>query len=127
MSDPHVNDPHASDPQPTEVRRLPDEGRLRVTWTDGHVGEYDYDYLRGYCPCASCQGHANEAIHFIPPPAPVHPLEILPVGNYAISFHWSDGHGTGIYRFDFLRRLCPCPDCAGDDENTPPIGREDRY
>lgn len=113
------------DPHPTEVRRLPDEGRLRITWTDGHVGEYEYRYLRGYCPCAACQGHTNEAIAFNPPAGEVHPLEIVPVGNYAISFHWSDGHGTGIYRFDFLRRLCPCGACGGDPVNTPPIGRQE--
>jgi DUF971 family protein len=29
------------------------------------------------------------------------------VGNYAISIAFSDGHGTGIYRYDFLRQLCP--------------------
>jgi DUF971 family protein len=111
---------------PTEVRRLPEERRLRVTWSDGHVGEYDYAYLRGYCPCAACQGHTNEAIHFHPPPGGSAGLvaeEIQPVGNYAISIRWSDGHDTGIYRFDFLRRLCPCDACEGDPEDTPPIER----
>ena len=24
---------------------------------------------------------------------------------------WDDGHNTGIYTFDHLRSLCPCPDC----------------
>jgi DUF971 family protein len=38
---------------------------------------------------------------------------IKPVGNYAISFAFSDGHGTGIYRFDFLREICPCDLCGG--------------
>jgi DUF971 family protein len=41
----------------------------------------------------------------------VTPVSIEPVGNYGISIHWSDGHGTGIYRFDFLRRICPCKEC----------------
>ncbi len=124
MSESH---PGEQSPRPTELRRLPEEGRLRITWTDGHVGEYDYDYLRGYCPCASCQGHTNEAIHFIPPASPMRSVEIQPVGNYAVSFLWSDGHGTGIYRFEFLRRLCPCPACAGDPELTPSIPRGDLY
>jgi DUF971 family protein len=34
------------------------------------------------------------------------------VGRYAIRFHWSDGHSTGIYTFEHLRELCPCPICA---------------
>ena len=27
------------------------------------------------------------------------------VGRYALNFHFSDGHDTGIYSFDFLRKL----------------------
>jgi len=96
-----------------EVRRLPDEHRLRLTWSDGHVGEYDYDYLRGWCPCAGCQGHSTLKVRYQPPPQPVTAETIRPVGNYAISIGWSDGHATGIYRFDYLRRLCPCPACGG--------------
>jgi DUF971 family protein len=112
---------------PTEVRRLPEAGRLRLTWSDGHVAEYDYAYLRGYCPCAACQGHTNEAIHFHRPPASVAAEAIEPVGNYAISIRWSDGHATGIYRFDFLRLICPCDQCAregtGEGEEPPPVER----
>ena len=113
------------EPLPTEIRRLADDRRLRITWSDGHVGEYDYRYLRGYCPCAACQGHTAEAIRFHPPERDVAPWTIEPVGNYAVSFHWSDGHGTGIYRFDFLRRLCPCPACndLDADDEPPAIGR----
>jgi DUF971 family protein len=34
------------------------------------------------------------------------------VGNYALSFGFSDGHGTGIFSFEALRKLCPCEECA---------------
>ncbi len=34
------------------------------------------------------------------------------VGNYAISIAFNDGHSTGIYSYDHLRQICPCPDCA---------------
>jgi alkylation response protein AidB-like acyl-CoA dehydrogenase len=34
-----------------------------------------------------------------------------PVGRYAISFVWSDGHDHGIYPYTLLRDLCPCPAC----------------
>lgn len=91
---------------PTEIRRLPEERSLRVTWTDGKSYEVAYETLRGYCPCAGCQGHGGGAIRFQRPPSPVVPRTIEPVGNYAVSILWSDGHSTGIYRFDFLRRLC---------------------
>lgn len=97
---------------PTEIRRLPESRRLRIVWTDGHQAEYDYDYLRGYCPCAGCQGHHSLSVNFHAPSVAVTPLAIEPVGNYAVAFQWSDAHATGIYRFDFLRRICPCETCA---------------
>jgi len=43
----------------------------------------------------------------------VHPLAIDAVGTYAIHFEWSDGHGAGIYSYEYLRGLCPCPECRG--------------
>jgi DUF971 family protein len=33
------------------------------------------------------------------------------VGQYALHFDWSDGHTTGIYSYDYLRRICPCHAC----------------
>jgi|SRR6185437_3225702 len=38
---------------------------------------------------------------------------VAPVGNYAISFTWNDGHKTGIYSWDYLRRHCLCEECKG--------------
>lgn len=97
-------------PYPTAVRRDPEERVIRVTWADGGESSYDYDFLRGYCPCAACQGHMVRQVRFRPPRRPVEPLSIEPVGNYAISVLWSDGHATGIYRFDYLRELAEVDD-----------------
>ena len=97
----------------TEARRLPAEGRLRLTWNDGHVGEYTYDELRGWCPCAGCQGHTGLKIVYHAPLQPVTVESIRPVGNYAISLAFSDGHGTGIFRYEFLRQICACSACGG--------------
>jgi len=38
----------------------------------------------------------------------VAPLKIDLIGRYAINIQWSDGHNTGIYTFELLRKLCPC-------------------
>jgi DUF971 family protein len=89
----------------TELRRLPESKSLRLVFDDGYTAEVAYDTVRGYCPCAGCQGHWAEAIRFQRPPRPVEPTTLAAVGNYGVSVHWSDGHATGIYRFDFLRRL----------------------
>lgn len=100
----------------TEARRQPAEATLRLAWDDGHAADYAYTYLRGYCPCAACQGHTNEAIRFHPPTGAVDLVAIEPVGHYAISLRFSDGHGTGIYRYDFLRKICPCAACRHGSE-----------
>jgi DUF971 family protein len=94
-----------SDSPLIEARRLPESHRLRLVWADGFQAEVEYDRLRGFCPCASCQGHGAGEIRFHAPAGPITIEHIEPVGNYAISFRFSDGHATGIYRFDFLRRI----------------------
>ena len=38
---------------------------------------------------------------------------VEPVGNYAIRIAWNDGHSSGIYSYEHLRKICPCPECAG--------------
>jgi len=45
---------------PVEINHIKSEGVVRITWDDGHVGEYAQEYLRGYCPCALCQGHGAQ-------------------------------------------------------------------
>ena len=35
------------------------------------------------------------------------------VGNWGITFAWSDGHGTGIFPFDSLREWCEVSRGAG--------------
>lgn len=91
---------------------------IKIDWKDGHCSEYELQYLRVHCPCAQCIG-----AHGAPPaPAPPNPLQIYKpalrideveaVGGYAIRLRWNDGHNTGIYSYEYLRSVCPCPDCA---------------
>lgn len=95
----------------TEVARRPAERTLRLKWDDGHQADFPFEHLRGWCPCAMCQGHSSSQMTFHPPAGEVEATAIHPVGNYAIAITWSDGHSTGIYRFEFLREICPCPLC----------------
>ena len=98
-----------SRPRPTEVHHVRDEHLVRITWADGHTGDYAYDYLRGWCPCALCQGHGNERrfVRSVDPRL----RSIEQVGNYALNFTWADGHETGIYSYAYLRELCSCAEC----------------
>jgi DUF971 family protein len=43
--------------------------------------------------------------------AAARPAEVKPVGKYAISFAWNDGHQHGIYSWEYLRDNCPCEEC----------------
>ena len=39
------------------------------------------------------------------------PVEVTPVGKYALKFKWTDGHESGIYSWEYLRRVCQCAEC----------------
>jgi len=98
-----------STPHPTEVRWLEDDAVLRVTFSDDVVREYPAAFLRGFCPCARCQGHgAGPATYCVPQGAAATRVEdVTPVGNYAMCIVWGDGHDTGIYSFSLLREMDP--------------------
>ena len=96
---------------PTKLE-LVDGNALRVTWSDNEVRDYAFRELRDACPCATCREKRKA------PPAPslfpilteaeTLPLRITgmkPVGNYAYSIEFSDGHNTGIYTLESLREL----------------------
>ncbi len=76
---------------------------FEVTWKDAVVSRIDHRILRGYCPCAQCQGH-HGVIRFVPG-GNLELREIARVGNYALGITWGDGHASGIYTFSYLRRL----------------------
>ncbi|HEX5471233.1 MAG TPA: DUF971 domain-containing protein [Lacipirellulaceae bacterium] len=100
----------ASQPTKLETTAL---RRLRITWSDGQIREYSFRELRDSCPCATCREKRTA-----PPPSPLQlpvisaaeaePIRITamkPVGNYAYSIEFSDGHNTGIYTLDTLRQM----------------------
>lgn len=97
---------------PVEMTAV-DGTRLRLKWNDGHESVYPPAYLRFYCSCAHCVNETTgvRAIREKDIPANIHPLEAVPVGRYAVQIKWSDGHSTGIYSFEHLRRICPCTAC----------------
>jgi len=86
------------------------EQRLRIEWRDGGKSEYALAYLRRMCPCAACRTERDrqsdnplKVLSFNPSEVRVTSANL--VGNYAIQFHWSDGHKSGIFDFAFLRSL----------------------
>lgn len=96
-----------------QALRLAPSGALEITWSDNVTQIVTPRDLRRACPCARCRAEVLEK------PKPTNPFPVLttaqaqplaiarmtPVGNYAYSIEFSDGHSTGIYSFEFLRQL----------------------
>lgn len=95
--------------RPLDLQQVGDE--LAIKWEDGAESFIPLDALRRACPCAGCKGEVDVMgkLH----KGPDIPLslaafrlrQIERVGTYAVQPVWADGHMTGIYTFDYLRRL----------------------
>ncbi len=80
---------------------------LDIQWQDGSLCRLPMDFLRGACPCATCKGgHREVDLGQVTPVLGVYIVDLMPLGDYALRFLWSDSHHTGIYSFDYLRSLC---------------------
>ncbi len=98
-------------PRPTQIKRS-DKRAIEIVWSDGHRSTYPNHYLRNHCPCAECRERPPHVLPVIGKAGEeLHAVQIGVVGRYAISIQWSDGHDTGIYSYQTLRRACPCPTC----------------
>lgn len=99
---------------------------LTVEWADGHRSHFELQYLRDKCPCAMC---GSKGSHRPAAPAPaanpfqmykprIRIQDVEEVGRYALRFFWNDGHSTGIYSYELLRSICPCPECQPTGPQT---------
>ena len=99
---------------PTEITRA-NRHDVKLIWPDGHQSVYPARWLRQRCPCAGCVDEITGHVRIISSSIPedVHPVQIHVVGRYGMNVRWSDGHTTGIFPFEWLRRACPC--CRPED------------
>ncbi len=114
----------ATEPKSVQINLTAGTG-VDIIWKDGHLSSYSFTYLRDACPCALCDEQRSKEGRQPGEPAKTHsqpgalpmfkpavkPLQAEGVGKYAIRFTWNDGHQHGIYSWDFLREICPCPEC----------------
>lgn len=100
-------------PHPVEIEYHSGDDILHMKFSDDHVADYPTLYLRGYCPCARCQGHSGKEPEWqtVRQHRQIEVVDVEQVGNYAIAITWGDGHDTGIYSFRKLREMCPCQEC----------------
>jgi DUF971 family protein len=92
--------------EPVEILEESDSA-LKITWSDGAESTYQAADLRRKCPCAGC---VNEwtGERMLKADSIANDLtfsHISIVGRYALNFHFSDGHETGIFSFKYLREM----------------------
>lgn len=81
--------------------------QLTIAWSDDVETHYKAAGLRRSCPCAQCinEWTGEKMLSDDSVPDDVHFTHISIVGRYALNFHFSDGHDTGIFSFALLRQL----------------------
>ncbi len=96
---------------PTALQ-ITDDNHLLIDWSDGQRRKYSVRGLREACPCATCREKRSQPNDPFALPTlkqvQTEPLKIAgmqPMGNYAYSIAFTDGHDTGIFAFDLLRQL----------------------
>ncbi len=84
----------------------PGSESIEIDWSDGRHTRHAARDLRLACPCAGCVNEITGQRTLRPEtvPADVRPVSVNPVGSYALQVVWSDGHSTGLYSYDLLRK-----------------------
>ena len=90
---------------PTEIKLHQKSRVLEIAFDDGRSFRLPYEFLRVYSPSAEVRGHGpgQEVLQTGKRAVEIRSLE--PVGSYAVQPVFSDGHGTGIYSWDYLYEL----------------------
>ena len=93
---------------PKNIQLIGDE--VAIAWEDGAESYLGFETLRAASPSAETQGERDilgtqyggvGPRKF--PGVRVNGWE--QIGNYALRFDFSDGHRTGLYSYDYLRKL----------------------
>ena len=87
--------------EPNEKARM-----SKIMWTDGVQSLIAFKDFRFLCPCAVCvdENTGERKIKKDDVADDIYPASVRTVGNYAVQVKWSDGHDTGIYSYEYLRK-----------------------
>jgi DUF971 family protein len=91
--------------KPTDIKLHQKSRFLEIEFEDGKRFELPCEYLRVYSPSAEVRGHGpgQEVLQLGKENVNIERIE--PVGNYAVSLFFDDGHGSGIYSWETLYEL----------------------
>lgn len=85
---------------------------LAIKWADGGESFITLEKLRHACPCAGCKGEMDVMGNLYKGPDVVLKPEAFvlrkfaQVGTYAVQPTWGDGHSSGLFAYEYLRKVC---------------------
>ncbi len=84
-----------------------DDEKITFIWPDGVKSEVSNFDLRADCGCAVCVDEytGEKLLNRDDIRKDIKPVEITPLGNYALKIVWNDGHNSGIYPYTQIRAL----------------------
>src|SRR5262245_41521680 len=95
--------------RPENIQQIGEE--LAVKWDDGTESFISLEKIRRNCPCASCHGETDVLGNvYKGPERALGPisfklLRLNNVGGYALNPVWGDNHSTGLYSYEYLKKL----------------------
>jgi DUF971 family protein len=97
---------------PRNVQLIGNE--VAIVWDDGVESYFGFEQLRAASPSAETAGERDIFGRQYGGHGPkkfdgVQVVGWRQVGNYALRFDFSDGHNTGLYAYDYLRKLAEQP------------------
>ena len=95
----------SNQPIPTEINLHQKSRILEIAFDDGKQFQLPCEYLRVYSPSAEVRGHGPGQETLQTSKEQVNIEQIDPVGNYAVTLHFDDGHSTGIFSWEYLYDL----------------------
>jgi DUF971 family protein len=95
--------------RPVDIQQVGDQ--LAIKWNDGTESFLALETMRRRCPCASCHGETDILGNIYKGPArelsenAFNLTRLTYVGGYAVNPVWGDGHSSGIFSFEYLKRI----------------------
>lgn len=83
------------------------EQAVSIVFEDGGECVFPVPALRAACPCAGCRGMRERGDTAWPRPGASAAIAVRSAelnGAWGLTIDWSDGHSTGIYSWEALRR-----------------------
>ena len=104
--------------QPKDIQQIGSE--LAVKWDDDSESYLKLETMRACCPCATCKGETDIMgnVYKGPDvkltPAAYQLTRIVNVGDYAIQPFWADGHSSGMFSYEYLKRVADLAEPAAE-------------